>query len=157
MDVFFLGYSMPETDLMVRFMVQNTLLDPMSRIFVVNKALTTSGESRVSEVRETYASLRLNGEMDYSYLGMSDVLPQFAQDYATGGTNEHVRSPNRDGFGFRRREPRNRVSGTGSLRSRYPQACGQVSEPSTSNPQQESWLRPFLPTGESWEGEVTLP
>jgi hypothetical protein len=85
LHVFFVGYSLPETDLMVRFMVQNSIVHPQSKVWVVNRAATPKGESLAPELAYAYESLGLSVELDVkTYVGTDEVLPRFVSDYIRG-------------------------------------------------------------------------
>lgn len=81
-DVYFLGYSLPETDLMVRFMLQHALMrfTWQNRLVVVNKT------ERPDDVVATYESLaRPDGvDVDTEFVREVDVMEDFVNAYMTG-------------------------------------------------------------------------
>lgn len=88
-DVYFLGYSLPETDLMVRFMLQHAFkrFTWQNKVVVVNKAVGPNGESRTDEVEATYRSLKLpdGAEVNTEFVRDDDVMADFVDAYVTGG------------------------------------------------------------------------
>ncbi len=80
-NVYFVGYSMPETDLMVRFMLQNARLEPDTQLYVVNKA---ADDEHAAAVVHAYESLHLPQQWHFDYVHTDEVVPQFAYDFING-------------------------------------------------------------------------
>ncbi len=79
-DIFFLGYSLPETDQMVRFMLSGLSLPELKTVWIVNQGSETEREAIFDRYQRAMPKVTLRRD----YLIEKDPIPALVKDFPHG-------------------------------------------------------------------------